>query len=270
MEVCHGSVQRAVDSHEIQPGKVRYQDFLDWVMHPTCPPAEGRKVILLLGPSASGKSTVSPKLAEQLGIPKITTHDLLRAAVALGSAVGRQVEGIMKRGGTVPDPLLMQLIHARVRLRDCSSGFVLDGFPETLNQAKLLDALLAESGDAVTAALFLDVSEEKLHARKMGRWTHKPSGRSYHITWAPPQSLGPGQVPCEANMRDDVTGEVLMAAEGCHPDEHKQELAHYCQEASSISTHYGSRGRRVLANGSPNDVWQAFQGVLSHFKTRQC
>mmetsp|Transcript_34044 Transcript_34044/g.70864 ORF Transcript_34044/g.70864 Transcript_34044/m.70864 type:complete len:128 (+) Transcript_34044:38-421(+) len=76
-------------------GKVRYQDFFDWI-------------VVLSGPPASGKSTVSAKLAEHLGIPKLTMRDLLRAAIALGSASGRQVEGIIKTGGVVPDPLLMQ------------------------------------------------------------------------------------------------------------------------------------------------------------------
>ncbi|CAE7465696.1 adk-1 [Symbiodinium sp. CCMP2592] len=263
LDVCTTIAQKAVDSCEKTAGKVRYQDFFDWVMHPAAPPASVRTIVVLSGPPASGKSTVSAKLAEHLGIPKLTIRDLLRAAIALGSALGRQVEGIIKRGGVVPDPLLMQLIQGRVRCRDCNLGYVLDGFPETYSQAKLLDALFADSGDAVMAAIILDVDADKLHARRAGCWYHRASGRSYHTAWMPPRSLVPGEDPCEANMLDDVTGEPLTA-EGSGLDE--QELAQRGQEVAEMSLHYGNRVRRVLANGAPDEVWKALQGVLSHFK----
>lgn len=265
VDVPAAIAQKAVDSSEKAAGKVCYQDFFDWVMHPAAPPASGRTIVVLSGPPASGKTTVSAKLAEHLGIPKLTIHDLLRAAIALGSASGRQVEGIMKRGGVVPDPLLMQLVQARVRCRDCNSGFVLDGFPATYSQVKLLDTSLADSGDAVTAAIILDVDADKLHARRAGCWHHRASGGSYHTVWMPPRSLASGEDPCEANMLDDVTGEPLTA-KGLSLDEHQQELARRGQEVAEISMHYGDRARRVLANGAPDEVWKALQGVLSHFK----
>lgn len=135
------------------------------------------------------------------------------------------------------------MIQARIRCRDCNLGFVLDGFPETYSQAS--DALFADSGDAVMAAIILDVDADKLHARRAGCWHHRASGHSYHTAWMPPRSLVPGEDPCEANMLDDITGEPLTA-KGLGLDGH-QELVQRGQEVAEISMHYGNRVRRVLA-----------------------
>jgi len=264
LNVCSSHAKRALESHE---DKVCYADFVDWVLLPDDMAAvECRKVVLLLGPPACGKSTLAPKVAEHLAIPKLAINDLLRAAVSLGSALGRQVQGIINRGGAVPDHLLIQLIQLRIRFSDCKVGFILDGFPETLNQAKLLDNLLAESGDEVTVALVVDVPLEKLYAQRTGRWSHEASGRAYHLEWAQPTSLEPGERPSHENMRDDITGEPLTPAAAVSREQHEKELKQYWQDAGEIVGHYGDSVRRLKASGMPAETWRAFQGVLSHLK----
>ena len=113
---------------------------------PVAPNKSGKKILILLGPPGSGKGSQGPKLVEALGVPQLSTGDMLRSAVAAGSAVGKAAEDVMKAGGLVPDSLVVELINERVKADDCQRGFILDGFPRTLEQASILDATLAAGG----------------------------------------------------------------------------------------------------------------------------
>ena len=127
------------------------------------------KRLLLLGPPGSGKGTQASKLVEKLGIPQISTGDMLRAAVAEGSELGQQAKGFMDRGELVPDEVVIAAAGERLAQDDARQGFILDGFPRTAEQAKALDALLEKSGVALERCVALVVDEEEVVSRLLKR-----------------------------------------------------------------------------------------------------
>jgi adenylate kinase len=153
--------------------------------------AAERTVMILFGPPGSGKGSQAPKVVEKIGIPQLSTGDMLRAAVAAGTPVGKQAKEVMESGGLVSDDLVVGIISDRIKEADCAKGFILDGFPRTVEQAEKLDAVLASSGEAVSCIIALEVPDAALTERICGRWVHKESGRSYHVKYAP-ELLTPG------------------------------------------------------------------------------
>ena len=111
---------------------------------------EARQVVILFGPPGSGKGTHAPKLVDKLGAPQLSTGDMLRAAVAAGSEVGQKAKAVMEAGGLVGDDIVVGIIRDRIEESDCSKGFILDGFPRTVDQAKMLDAFVARRPLVVT------------------------------------------------------------------------------------------------------------------------
>ena len=104
---------------------------------------DARQVVILFGPPGSGKGTHAPKLVDKLGAPQLSTGDMLRAAVAAGSEVGQKAKAVMEAGGLVGDDIVVGIIRDRIEESDCSKGFILDGFPRTVDQAMMLDAFVA-------------------------------------------------------------------------------------------------------------------------------
>lgn len=125
--------------------------------------------LLLLGPPGSGKGTQAELLVRRLGIPQISTGDMLRAAVRAGSEVGRQAQGYMDRGDLVPDEVVIGVAEERLRGADAAKGFILDGFPRTPAQAEALDAMLGRLGVELERCIALRVDEEELVARLLRR-----------------------------------------------------------------------------------------------------
>merc|ERR1719359_2508460 len=103
--------------------------------------------MVLFGAPGSGKGTVAPKIVESYGIPQLSTGDMLREAVAAGTEVGMQAKAVMESGGLVSDEIVVGIIKDRIKQPDCSKGFILDGFPRTVEQAKALDVMLAEGNE---------------------------------------------------------------------------------------------------------------------------
>ena len=177
--------------------------------------SERRTIIILFGPPGSGKGTKAPYIVQALGIPQLSTGDMLRAAVSAGTELGKKADEVMKSGALVEDELVLGVVKERIKEDDCARGFILDGFPRTLNQAKLLDSVLEP--EAVTLLIALSAKDEVLVERICGRWIHKTSGRSYHAKFAQPNSYkaavekngGETLPPTPENMRDDVTDEAL-------------------------------------------------------------
>lgn len=142
--------------------------------------------IILLGAPASGKGTQGALIAKRLGIPKISTGDMLRAAIAAGTELGKKAESIMAEGGLVPDDVVVGLVGERLAEADAAGGFILDGFPRTVPQAEALQVILADKPVAVKLALEIRVPREQLVERATLRRTDVRSGQIYHLKYNPP------------------------------------------------------------------------------------
>jgi adenylate kinase len=132
--------------------------------------------VVFLGPPGSGKGTQAKLLAERLKVPAISTGDILRAAVRERTPLGLQAQAIMEKGELVSDALIVALIRERIAGRDARDGFILDGFPRTLEQGRALEAMLAEGGESLSAAVNFGVPEAALVERMLGR--AKAEGRA--------------------------------------------------------------------------------------------
>ena len=139
-----------------------------------------RTVVILCGAPGAGKGSQTPQLSALLGTPSLSTGDMLRAAVAAGTDVGKRAKAKMEAGELVSDEIVVGVIRDRIAEKDCAAGFILDGFPRTVEQANQLDAMLQAQGEGVSACIELNVPDEVLEERICGRWMHKTSGRSYH------------------------------------------------------------------------------------------
>lgn len=147
-------------------------------------------VVILLGPPGAGKGTQARMLEEDWGLIQLSTGDLLRAAVAKGTAAGLAARAVMEAGGLVSDAIVLDILKERMAEADCASGVVLDGFPRTLGQAEALDALLAAAGRKVTAAVSLEVDDAAMVERISGRFTCGDCGEGYHDRFKPPAAEG--------------------------------------------------------------------------------
>ena len=228
-------------------------------------PATGsKKIMILFGPPGSGKGSQAPKIVETLDIPQLSTGDMLRAAVAAGSEIGLKAKGVMESGGLVSDDLVVGIIKDRIKADDCAKGFILDGFPRTVEQTKMLDEMLAEEGEKVGYVVALDVPDEVLTERICGRWVHKESGRSYHIKFAPPKSLGE-QEPSVETMLDDETNEPLMQRKDDTEEALKSRLEGYHSQTVPILAHYDPKGvvHKIDANRPPPEVWTSIEAAIN-------
>lgn len=135
-----------------------------------------RKLLIFLGPPGAGKGTQAKILAENCDIAHISTGDMLRAAVAGGTKIGQEVKEVLDRGELVPDRLMIDIIKDRIGRDDCKQGFLLDGFPRTIQQAQALQELLAAEDQQISDVILLKVNEEQLIARILKRG--EESGRS--------------------------------------------------------------------------------------------
>lgn len=218
-----------------------------------------RNIMILFGPPGAGKGTHGPKIEDLLNIPQLSTGDMLRAAVAAKSEVGLKAAAVMKAGGLVSDDIVIGIIRDRIREPDCKFGFILDGFPRTLVQARELDKMLSEEGATVTKVVELQVPDEVLEERICGRWIHKKSGRSYHVKFAPPKSMKTDSdgKPIPESMKDNETGEALMQRPDDTASALKKRLNGYHGETVPILDHYKPNGivAGVNANQGMDGVW---------------
>lgn len=147
-------------------------------------------VLILLGPPGAGKGTQARMLEQQFGLVQLSTGDLLRAAVAAGTEAGQAAKAVMEAGQLVSDAIVIAILRDRLAMPDCAKGVILDGFPRTTVQAEALDALLAESGQKIDAAISLEVDDAAMVTRISGRYTCADCGEGYHDTFKRPAKDG--------------------------------------------------------------------------------
>lgn len=174
--------------------------------------------IILLGPPGAGKGTQSTRIVERLGIPQLSTGDMLRAAVAAGTPVGLEAKSIMESGGLVTDSVVVGIVADRIEETDARGGFILDGFPRTVEQAAALDRMLSEKGLALTTVIEFVVDEEALVGR-IARRAAETAARGEPV-------------------RKDDTPEVF-----------KTRLAAYRAQTAPLSAYYSSLGMLQTVDG---------------------
>ncbi len=213
------------------------------------------RILVLLGAPGAGKGTQAHVLARHLGLPRIATGDLFRAAVRDGTPLGREAKGYMDRGALVPDAVTVRMLLERLAEPDAARGAILDGFPRTRAQAEALDASLAERDTKVEAALLVDVPEADLLARLSGRWLCAASGHTYHETAHPPRVPG----AC------DVDGSPLVQRDDDRPAVVRARLEKQLGGLAEVVAHYRAAGslqsvdgRRPIA-GVTNELLDAIE-----------
>ena len=200
--------------------------------------------IILLGAPGAGKGTQAQFLSEKYAIPQISTGDMLRGAVKAKTELGIQVEEVMASGGLVTDDIIIALVKERIQEKDCSKGFLFDGFPRTIPQAQaLLDA-----GVDINVVLEIDVADDEIVKRLSGRRVHLDSGRVYHIDFNPPK----------VENRDDVTGEELIQRIDDKEKTVRSRLRLYHQQTEPLVDFY----TQLTASGRAVDIIRV-NGVAS-------
>jgi adenylate kinase len=214
-----------------------------------------RKRIVFLGPPGSGKGTQAQMLATFLGVPVISTGDLLRAEIANGTPLGTQAMEFMNRGALVPDPLVMEILERRLAQPDCEKGFILDGFPRTLAQAQALKELLVPQGRPLEAVFDLEVLDAVLIERFRGRRVCSHCGHVYHLQTHPPRRDG----TC------DHCGHPLIHRADDTPETVRTRLQVYHQTTEPLIHFYRERGllHRIDGSGDIDRIQQAIREVVS-------
>ena len=180
--------------------------------------------LILLGPPGAGKGTQANFITQEFNIPQIATGDMLRAAIIEQTPLGLAAKVVMDRGDLVSDYIIIGLVKERLQADDCKNGYLFDGFPRTIPQA---DAL-KESGVALDYVVEIDVPAEDIIERISGRRVHPASGRSYHVTFNPPQQEG----------IDDVTGEPLVQRDDDKEETVRNRLEVYQNQTRPLVDYY--------------------------------
>jgi adenylate kinase len=210
--------------------------------------------LVLLGPPASGKGTQADVISREYHIPKISTGDMLRAAKAAGTPLGKEADQYMSAGRLVPDPVVIGLVDERTRESDAQAGFILDGFPRTVAQAESLDRTLAARKLGLDAAIQIDVPRDLLMVRATLRRMDERTGRIYHLKYDPP--------PPDARLvhRADDQEETV-----------KKRLDEYDAMTAALLPYYRELGllKRVDGVGTPSEVTARIMAVVRSLPGKQ-
>jgi adenylate kinase len=212
--------------------------------------------VILLGAPGAGKGTQAERISARFGLPHISTGDMLRAAVAQGTEMGLAAKAFMDAGALVPDEVVIGVVRDRLAEADAADGFLLDGFPRTIEQAESLDAMLAGAGRSVTDVLLLDCPEAELVDRLAGRRLCGSCGKGYHVHFDPPGREGVCDA-CDGELyqRDDDNETTV-----------RNRLEVYRRQTEPLIDYYERRGvlKRIVGSGmTPNEVFGSIEKALS-------
>ncbi|KAB2912981.1 MAG: adenylate kinase [Hyphomicrobiaceae bacterium] len=215
--------------------------------------------LILLGPPGAGKGTQATTIAAKYGLIQLSTGEMLRAAAAAGTEVGRQAKAIMDKGELVPDEVVIRIISERIDQPDCKGGVIFDGFPRTLAQASALDKLLRDKKRKLDAVIELRVDDTKLVERIVGRFTCAKCGAGYHDRFKRPKVRGVCDVcqGTEFTRRPDDNAETVT-----------RRLMVYYRETAPLTGYYYCKGnlRAVDGMAAIEQVGQEIGAVLDAVK----
>jgi len=191
--------------------------------------------LILLGPPGAGKGTQAEMLVKRLGVPQISTGDILRSAVKNETPVGLQAKAYMDAGDLVPDDVIIGVVKERLTAEDCEAGYIFDGMPRTIAQAEALDA----QGVVIDAVLSMEVPDSEIQTRLGGRRTCPNCGMTYHITSKKPQKPG----VC------DSCGTELIIRKDDAEDTIRNRLVNYHKETEPLKAYYTAQGKLKTVDG---------------------
>ena len=203
--------------------------------------------LILLGAPGAGKGTQAEMLAEKLQIPTISTGNMLREAMANGSELGKKIKQTMDSGNLVADELVLGVVAERTAKPDCKNGFILDGVPRTLAQAKALDAM----GMRIDHVVSLEIDDAIIEGRMTGRRVCPKCGASYHITANPPKK----------DNTCDLCGAELVTRKDDAPETVKSRLAIYHETTEVLKDYYAAQDKLRLVEGNQS-IEGAFKDIL--------
>jgi adenylate kinase len=212
-------------------------------------------VLILLGPPGAGKGTQARMLEEVFGLVQLSTGDLLRAAVAAGTAAGQKAKAVMEAGQLVSDDIVLAILKDRMAAPDVKRGVILDGFPRTDGQAAALDDLLASTGQKVTAAISLEVDDEAMIGRVSGRYTCAGCGEGYHDEF---------KRPAHAGVCDKCGGTAFKRRADDNAVTVRERLSAYHAQTAPLIAYYDRRAvlERIDAMGSIADIQSALSSIV--------
>ena len=217
--------------------------------------------LILFGPPGAGKGTQAERLRRDFQLPFISTGEMLRANVKEGTELGRRAQEYMDAGDLVPDELIVAMVADRLQQDDAQDGFILDGFPRTIEQAGALDKQLTELGRRVTAALLIDVPDEELIRRLSGRRVCVKAGHNYHVEFDPPKHEG----VC------DQDGSRLIQRDDDQPDVIRNRLRVYHEKTAPLIDYYDEQGlmRRIDGTRPAAEVHDHIRAVIATLRMEE-